>query len=105
MSFQEAALVQAVLEGTPLPASRSELIEYVQEQEGGEFVVDALLRLPDREYAALDEVGEALAPVQPSRDRRRAHEPRAESGLPPGGSAYTDPSGEPGWVREHGPRD
>jgi hypothetical protein len=60
-----------VLEGTPLPASRSELIEYAQEQESGEFIVDALLRLPDREYGALDEVGEALAPVQPSWGRVR----------------------------------
>jgi hypothetical protein len=104
MSFQEAALVQAVLEGTPLPASRSELIDYAQRQEADGLVIAALLRLPDREYGALDEVGEALAPVQPSRDRGQSHAPRAERGLPPGGDSYTDPAATSGAVREHGPR-
>jgi hypothetical protein len=103
MSFQEAALVQATLEGVALPASRSELIAYAHEHEAEGVVVAALLRLPDRDYEALDEVGEALAPVQPSRDRGQPHEPRAESGLPPGGDAYTDPAAVSGAVREHGP--
>ena len=67
-------------------------------------MLSLLLDLPDREYGTLDEVGEALAPVQPSGNPRQPHEPRAESGLPPGGEAYTDPSAESGRVREHGPR-
>ena len=104
MSFQEAALVQATLEGTPLPATRSELIAYAQEQESDGVVVAALLRLPDREYRALDEVGEALVPVQPARGRGQPHAPRAESGLPPGGDAYTDAAAAPGAVRDHGSR-
>ena len=31
------------------------------------------------------------------------HQPRAESGKPPGGDAYTDASAEPGRLREEGP--
>jgi hypothetical protein len=104
VSYQEAALVQVVLEGAPLPAEKSRLIEYARQQEGGEQVLGLLSKLPDREYGYLDEVGEELARVQPSRGRDQPHEPRAESGLPPGGAAYTDPSEEPGAVRESGPR-
>jgi hypothetical protein len=103
-SFQRAALLQALLEGVPLPASREELIEYLARQEGGYAFRPELERLPDREYGALDEVGEALAPVQPSWDGAQPHEPKAESGLPPGGDAYTDAAPEPGAVREKGPR-
>jgi hypothetical protein len=103
-SFQQAALLQALLEGVPLPASREELIEYLARQEGGYAFRPELERLPDREYGALDEVGEALAPVQPSWDGAQPHEPEPESGLPPGGDAYTDPAAEPGAVREKGPR-
>jgi hypothetical protein len=103
-SFQRAALLQALLEGVPLPASREELIEYLARQEGGYAFRPELERLPDREYGALDEVGEALVPVQPSWDGAQPHEPEAESGLPPGGDAYTDAAAEPGAVREKGPR-
>jgi hypothetical protein len=44
-----------------------------------------LERLPDREYKALDDVGEALAPVQPRGPDDDAEVPRAESGLARGG--------------------
>jgi hypothetical protein len=103
MSFQEAALVQVVLEGVPLPAERAELIDYASRQHDSDRVLSLLLELPDREYGTLDEVGEALAPVQPS-ERDQPHEPRAESGLPPGGDAYTDSGSESGAVRPNGPR-
>ena len=103
MSFQETALVQVALEGVALPAERAELIDYASRQEGADRVLSLLLELPDREYGSLDEVGEALAPVQPSWDRDQPHEPKPESGRPPGGDAYTDASAEPGWVRDHGP--
>ena len=103
-SFQRAAMLQALLEGVPLPASRDELIEYVEQQDGGHAFRPELERLPDRDYGALDEVGEALAPVQPSWDGTQPDAPRPESGLPPGGHAYTDAAAEPGAVREHGPR-
>ena len=105
MSFQEAALVQAVLEGVPLPAERGELIDYASRQHDADRALSLLLELPEREYGSLDEVGEALAPVQPTRHRAQSPEPKPESGLPPGGDAYTDPGAEPGAVRPHGPRD
>lgn len=105
ISFQRAALLQALLEGVALPASRDDLIEYASRQDGGFAFRPELERLPDREYGALDEVGEALAPVQPSReDGAQPHEPQPESGLPPGGDSYTDAAAESGAVREHGPR-
>jgi uncharacterized protein DUF2795 len=104
MSFQETALVQVVLEGVALPAERAELIDYASRQVDSDRVLSLLLELPDREYGTLDEVGEALVPVQPSAKRGQPHEPRAESGLPPGGDAYTDPGAESGAVRRNGPR-
>ena len=104
MTFQEAALVQATLEGVPLPADRSELIDYASRQGDSDRVLSLLLELPDGDYGTLDEVGEALAPVQPSPERDQPHEPCIESGLPPGGDAYTDAAAESGAVREHGPR-
>jgi Protein of unknown function (DUF2795) len=103
-SFQRAAMLQALLEGVPLPASRDQLIDYGEEQDGGQPFRPELERLPDRDYRALDEVGEALAPVQPSWDGTQPHAPERESGLPPGGDAYTDAAAEPGAVRERGPR-
>jgi hypothetical protein len=62
-----------------------------------------LERLSDRDFGSLDEVGEELAAVQPGQDRDRPQSRRPESGVPPGGDAYTDPSPEPGAVRERGP--
>lgn len=103
-SFQRAALLQALLEGVALPATRDDLIEYAARQDGGYTFRQELERLPDREYRALDEVGEALAPVQPSWDGSQPQTPEPESGLPPGGDAYTDATAEPGAVREKGPR-
>ena len=103
-SFQRVAMLQGLLEGVPLPATRDELIEYAEQQDGGHAFRPELERLPDREYGALDEVGEALAPVQPLWDGARPNEPHPESGLPPGGDAYTDAAAEPGAVREQGPR-
>jgi hypothetical protein len=62
--IRTSAYAQAVLEGVPLPAGRATLIEYAREQGAEEFVIEALRRIPDREYESLDEVGEAIAPVQ-----------------------------------------
>ena len=89
MAFQDAATVQSLLEGVPLPASREELIAYARRQPDGEEFAHELERLPEGDYRALDEVGEALAPVQPRRPRPQPDTPRAESGKPPGGDAYT----------------
>jgi hypothetical protein len=99
-SFQQVAELQALLEGVPLPARRQELLDYAERQPGGDGFRAELERLPDREFGALDEIGEELAGVQPRRSRSDHGQPRPESGAPPGGEAYTDASSEPGWVRE-----
>jgi Protein of unknown function (DUF2795) len=104
VSIRDAAELQVLLEGVPLPAGKRELLDYARAQDAGGRLIGLLDRLPDRRYGSLDEVGEALEPVQPPRDARRMDEPRAESGIPPGGEAYTDARAEPGWVRERGPR-
>jgi Protein of unknown function (DUF2795) len=98
---QRAAELQTVLEGVPLPAKKSQLIDYARTQD--ESVVTDLQRLPDREYSSLDDVGEALAPVQPQSQQADPQKPREESGEPPGGDAYTDPSPESGAVRPSAP--
>ena len=103
-SFQRAAELQALLEGVPLPASREELLDYAARQDGGGAYRSELERLQERTFASLDEVGEALVSVQPSWQAEQPREPKPESGLPPGGAAYTVATAEPGAVREHGPR-
>ena len=102
MSTRDVAELQVLLEGVPLPASKQELMDYARAEDGGRFAA-LLAQLPDREFASVDDVGEALLPVQPARPSPDAREPREESGKPPGGSAYTDASAEPGAVREGGP--
>ena len=94
------AELQVVLEGVSLPAGKQQLLDHARREDGGAAGLALLEGLPDREYSSLDEVGEALLPVQPSRQPEELASPRAESGEPPGGSAYTDGSEEPGWVRE-----
>jgi len=101
VSHQRAAELQVVLEGVALPAKKRDLIAYAREQD--ESAIDDLRQLPDREYASLDEVGEALAPVQPSWLQPVPPPPHEESGEPPGGDAYLDPNAEPGAVRPSGP--
>jgi hypothetical protein len=98
---QRAAELQVLLEGVPLPAHKRELLEYARSQDGD--AARYLESLPDREYRSLDEVGEALAPVQPSRSQPDAAMPHEESDLPPGGDAYVDPHTEPGAVRHDAP--
>jgi uncharacterized protein DUF2795 len=101
VSAQRAAELQVVLEGVPLPAKKQQLIEYARTQD--ESAVSDLQGLPEREYSSLDEVGEALAPVQPEWPEPDVQKPRDESGQPPGGDSYTDPSPEPGAVRPSAP--
>ena len=103
MSSQAVAELQALLEGVDLPAGRRELVDYARAQNARSELAGLLERLPERKYRSLDEVGEALVPVQPSWRSAPPHKPRAESGVPPGGEAYTDASAEPGRVRERGP--
>jgi uncharacterized protein DUF2795 len=97
----EAARIQALLEGVPLPAKTKELVRYAAAQRGGAAAASALRRLPEREFSSLDEVGEAIAPVQPAA-RPKQSTPRETSGEPPGAEAYLDPAAEPGSVRKRG---
>jgi hypothetical protein len=100
---QRATEIQAVLEGIPLPATRSSLIEYARSQDA--TVADDLARLPDGAYDRLDLVGDRLlgrAPVPEALVRR----PRAESGEPPGGPDYVEPAPhDTGAVRDDAPPD
>jgi Protein of unknown function (DUF2795) len=101
VSSQRAAELQVVLEGVALPATKAELLDYARTQDGD--AARKLEVLPDKEYRSLDEVGEALAPVQPSRSQPRAEVPREESDAPPGGDAYLDSNPDTGAVRHDGP--
>lgn len=99
MSSRVAEL-QVLLEGVPLPAAKAVLIDYARRQDADGDALALLEALPDRDYYSLDEVGETLHPVQPAFPRRQLEQPKPESGEPPGAEAYTDPSPEPGRVRE-----
>jgi len=100
---QRAAELQTALEGIPLPAQKRDLIEYVRRQDPDG--ASELRALPEREYRAIDEVGEELLRVQPPQPNPDARLPRPESGGPPGGDAYTDPRPEPGQIRPSSPPD
>jgi Protein of unknown function (DUF2795) len=92
-----------VLEGVPLPATKAELLDYARREDPD--AAGLLEALPDREYRSLDEVGEALAPVQPPRSQPDATVPHEESDAPPGGENYVEPHPEPGAVRHDAPPD
>jgi hypothetical protein len=101
VSTQRAAEIQVVLEGVALPATKAELLEYARRQQAD--AAREVETLPDKEYRSLDEVGEALAPVQPPWIEPHAEVPREESDAPPGGDAYLDPNPESGAVRPDAP--
>jgi hypothetical protein len=88
-----------LLVGVPLPADKAQLLAYAVQQRAEPRFLETLRSLPEREFASLDEVVEELVPVQPSRDGRR-HEPREESGAPPGAGAYTDEHPDTGRIRD-----
>jgi len=101
MDRQRVTEIQVALEGVTLPASRDELVRYARTQDPS-LVADLQALLPQRTYEALDEVAEALAPVQPSRTAAEPL-PRPESGEPPGGDDYVNPTPESGAVRDDAP--
>ena len=103
VSTQSAVLIQVALEGVSLPATKAELVDYARREDPDAAAL--LEALPEREYRSLDEVGEELAPVQPTSRRDDAEAPRDESGQPPGGDNYVDPSPTPGAVRHDAPPD
>ncbi|HET7572883.1 MAG TPA: DUF2795 domain-containing protein [Gaiellaceae bacterium] len=98
MDHARVAELQVLLEGVPLPATRGELLEYARHERAEPWQVDALRRLPDREYGWIDEAAEELLRVQPPRPHVVPDEPRATSGAPPGGDDYTNPRPESGRV-------
>lgn len=90
MNQADAAELKTTLTGVALPAKQPELLAYAVQQHAEPPLLDALRSLPDeREFSSLDEVVEELLRVQPDRDGAPPHEPKAESGAPPGGDAYT----------------
>jgi hypothetical protein len=89
------AQIEGLLVGVALPATKDELIGYARAQPGGARAAARLEQLPDREYEAIQEVGEELEPVQPEPTPPRSEPPHAESGEPPGGPAYVGEPAEP----------
>jgi len=66
------------------------MLEYAVQQHAEPPLLDALRSLEERkEFRSLDEVVEELLRVQPARLDGVPHEPKEESGAPPGGDAYT----------------
>ena len=96
MDAARAVQIQVVLEGVPLPASRSALIAYAARYDRP--AAAELERIPDRSYERIDEVGEALLPRH-TRSRLEARLPAPESGAPPGDPDYLDPRPRSGAVR------
>lgn len=100
MAYAEAAELQVVLEGVPLPAKKRKLIGYAESQDARPELMAALRSIPDREYGYLDEVGEQLARVQPSREEPQPKTPSEESDAVPGGADYTRIPSDTGKVRD-----
>jgi hypothetical protein len=95
--------MQVALEGVRLPATKAELVDYARREDPD--AARLLEALPEREYRSLDEVGEALAPVQPPGLQPEAAVPHEESGEPPGGENYVKRDPEPGAMRHDAPPD
>jgi len=90
MNHAEAAELKTTLTGVPLPVKQPELLEYAVRQHAEPVLLDALRSLSDqKEYESLDELVAELLRVQPARDGAPPHEPKEESGAPPGDGAYT----------------
>lgn len=94
------AELQVLLEGVPLPNELSSIVRYALREGATGRQIALLNGLPDRRYDNIDEVGEEIAPVQPRGEREVPHSPEEESGLPPGGDAYTQLNPESGRVRD-----
>ena len=90
MNQSQAAELKTTLVGVALPARKPELLEYAVQQRAEPALLDGLRSLSDeKDYASLDEVVEELLQVQPTWQSSVPHEPKEESGAPPGGDAYT----------------
>jgi uncharacterized protein DUF2795 len=90
MEPKAAAELKTVLVGVPLPAQKPELLEYAVSHRAQPQLLDALRSLPeDRQFQSLDDVVEELLGIEPSRGQPVPHEPKEESGAPPGHEDYT----------------
>ncbi|HEV7640003.1 MAG TPA: DUF2795 domain-containing protein [Gaiellaceae bacterium] len=96
MNLQRAAEIQVMLEGITLPATRAQLVHYAAAQDA-EAAIE-LERITDRTYRSIDEVGEELAHTEPHL-AAASLAPHPESGAPPGGADYVNPSPTPGAIR------
>jgi hypothetical protein len=56
----DRAILEAVLEGMPLPARRDEIVEHAEIEGAGEHLLNGLRSLEDREYESFDEIAGAL---------------------------------------------
>jgi hypothetical protein len=101
VDHQRAAEIQVALEGVTLPASRDELVRYAETQDPP-LAVELRTLLPESTFETLNDVAETLAPVQPAEHEAR-RVPAPESGEPPGGVDYLNPSPESGAVRDSAP--
>ena len=98
MELADLAVLQTVLEGVALPATNAELVGYAVVQGAKPAQLELLARLPDEEFVSIDAVAECLLSVQPEYADEVPHEPKEESGLPPGGDEYASPSQVSGFV-------
>jgi len=89
VELSTVAELQVLLEGVALPAERSELLTYAAQEGATPTQIGLLQSLPERQFDTMDDVAETLVRVQPQREQEVPHRPRAESGDPPGGDAYT----------------
>jgi Protein of unknown function (DUF2795) len=80
------ARIEGDLVGLELPATKGRIVQWMREHDGH---VEAVQQLPEREYKSPNEVGEALAPVQPLDIVEPAHPGTTQSGDPPGRDRYT----------------
>ena len=56
----DGGILEAVLEGLPLPARRDEIVDYAEIEGAGEHLLTGLRALDDREYESFDEIAGAL---------------------------------------------
>jgi hypothetical protein len=100
MELTDVAELQTLLEGVGLPAEKAQLVSYAAAQGATPTHLGLLASLPDREFGTIDELAECIVRVQPEYEDEVPHAPREESGQPPGGDDYTNPSPVSGFVRE-----
>jgi hypothetical protein len=100
VDFAAIAELQVVVEGVGLPVEKSALVAYAAAEGATPTQLGLLAGLPDRKFETIDDFAECLLRVQPEYETEVPHEPREESGQPPGGDDYTNASPVSGAVRD-----